>query len=136
MDSVIGFDDRIRSVLGAHREVRLAMLFGSFADPRRPPGYESDIDIAVAGERPLSSGQIHALIEKLALATARPVDMIDLQCAAGVVLRRALTAGRLLLCHDRRLYAELIKRMVFEEADFEPYRRRILEDRRRAWIGR
>jgi hypothetical protein len=47
-----------------------------------------------------------------------------------------------ILRHGTRLlgsetaYADLIRRHLFDQADFLPYRRRILAERRRGWIGK
>jgi uncharacterized protein len=120
-------------IAAGHPAVKLALLFGSVgAGTARS---HSDIDVAVAGERALSAEARGRLIEELALAFGRPVDLVDLQTAGAFLLREVLTKGKLQYCKDRRLYAELIKRMVFEQADFLPYRERMLRERRRAWIG-
>ncbi|MBI2295911.1 MAG: nucleotidyltransferase domain-containing protein [Betaproteobacteria bacterium] len=113
--------------------VRLALLFGSAAGGKDRPG--SDLDIAVAGDRALSAGEKTRLIEQLAQLTGRPVDLVDLQSAEGPILRQALTKGRPIHCADRALYARLIVRMLVDEADMAPYRRRILAERRKAWTG-
>ena len=52
-----------------------------------------------------------------------------------LLLGQIVKGGRRILGADER-YAELIKRYLFEEADFMPYYRRILEERRAAWIGK
>lgn len=76
-----------------------------------------------------------ALIQDLARRTGRAVDLVDLQTAHGTILHQVLHTGTLLYCADHSLYAALIKRHLFEEADFRPYRDRILTERRQAWIG-
>jgi len=45
-----------------------------------------------------------------------------------------LRQGRRLFCDDTTRYAELLKRWMFDQADWMPYRRRILQTRRQAWI--
>ncbi len=64
----------------------------------------------------------------LAECTGRPVDLIDLQTTGEPLLGQILKHGKRLLGEDA-LYAELIKRHVFAEADFMPYYRRILMER-------
>jgi len=123
----------IRSVLERHPEIRIALLFGSLAS--REARTDSDLDLAVAADQPLSAGLKGALIAELAQATGRPVDLVDLRTAAGLVLKEALTTGMRLRVTDHALLAGLVTRMWFDEADFEPYRRRILEARRKQWIG-
>jgi uncharacterized protein len=128
-----GIDQRIRHVMARHPSVVMAILFGSTAK-----GYarnDSDLDIAVSTSTPLTPQAHIALIEDLALAFGRPVDLIDLDQTHSPLLHQVLTQGRKVLCHDRTRYAELLLRMLYEEADYMPYYRRILSDRRRAWIG-
>jgi predicted nucleotidyltransferase len=124
---------RLLKVIARHPAVTLAILFGSLAEGAAR--FESDLDLAVAGTAPLDrQARIH-MVEDLASAFGRPVDLIDLNCLHGPLLHRVLTEGRLILCKDRTQYAELIQRMLAEEADVMPYYRRILAARRNAWIG-
>ena len=125
-------NNRIRQVLNQHGGIRLAILFGSLALGRATP--ESDLDLAVLMAAPLSAETRMALIGDLAQATGRPVDLIDLRTTGESVLGQILKHGVRLFGSDSD-YAELIKRHLFEEADFMPYRRRILTERRQAWIG-
>ncbi|MEA3221343.1 type VII toxin-antitoxin system MntA family adenylyltransferase antitoxin [Immundisolibacter sp.] len=124
-------NDRIRQVLMQHGDIRLAILFGSLAVGRATPA--SDLDLAVLMQAPLSAETKMALIGDLSLATGRPVDLIDLRTTGEPVLGQILKHGVRLFGSDSD-YAELIKRHLFEEADFMPYRRRILTERRQAWI--
>lgn len=126
-------DRTIESVMSRYPSVVLAILFGSMAKDR--PHNDSDLDIAVASSTPMTAQPYIAIVEDLALALGRPVDLVDLDRTHNPLLRQILTTGRRVLCHDRTRYAELILRMVYEEADFMPYYRRILSERRQAWIG-
>lgn len=126
-------DETITRVMSRHPSVVLVILFGSMAKDR--PRADSDIDIAVASSTPLTAQTHIAIIEDLALAVGRPVDLIDLDRTHNPLLQQILTKGRRVLCHDRTRYAELLLRMVYEEADVMPYYRRILSERRQAWIG-
>jgi len=96
---------------------------------------DSDVDIAVAGNRTLDAALQMRLIESLATTLGRPVDLVDLRKAGYFLLRQALLRGEIIYCADRSLLAEMRKRMVFEREDFAPYHRRVLRERRRAWIG-
>ena len=127
-------DGKLRAVLSGHPDIALAIVFGSLA--RDSANRDSDLDLAVAGQARLGPDARVRLIEDLAYAFGRPVDLVDLQEAHGPILHQAVTRGRLLLCKDRTLYAEIIRRMLYEEADVMPYYRRILAERRRAWIGK
>lgn len=126
-------NNRIRQILSRHGDIRLAMLFGSLAEGRATP--QSDLDLAVLMGAPLSAETKMTMIGELSQATGRPVDLIDLRVAGEPLLGQILKHGVRLLGSDND-YAELIKRHLFEEADFMPYRRRILAERRQAWIGK
>lgn len=119
--------------MSRYPSITLAILFGSMAQDRNRT--DSDLDIAVASSTPLITQTHIAIVEDLALAVGRPVDLIDLDQTHNPLLQQILTKGRRILCHDRSHYAELILRMVYEEADVMPYYRRILSERRQAWIG-
>lgn len=123
----------IQDVIRQHPELELAILFGSLAQegPVRP---DSDVDLGVSAGRALTSDEHRVLIEELALATGRPVDLIDLTQAGEPLLGQIVTHG-LRLTDDPDPFARLLYRHLVDEADFLPYRDRLLAERRRAWIG-
>lgn len=118
---------QITEALTDFSEIRVAFIFGSFATNRQTP--ESDLDVAVAFEKPLAASDKISLIDALAIRSGRPVDLVDLQTASGTILREALTHGRLLLCRDRNMYASLILRMWYDTADILPIFRSAQEKR-------
>jgi predicted nucleotidyltransferase len=127
-------DDRhaaVTAVVADHPAVRLAVLYGSVAQGAAGP--ESDLDLAVMGERPLSAGETVALVRALAHATGRPVDLVDLRTVHGALLAEVLRTGTRLYEADPTVYPSVLRRHLFDEADFRPYRDRILAERRRAW---
>lgn len=126
-------NNRIRQILSRQGDIRLAILFGSLAAGDATP--QSDLDLAVLMGIPLSTETKMTLIGELSQAIGRPVDLIDLRVAGEPLLGQILKHGVRLFGNDTD-YAELLKRHLFEEADFMPYRRRILADRRQAWIGK
>lgn len=71
---------------------------------------------------------------ELADAFGRPVDLVDLRVVGEPLLDQILGHGLRLLGDDEAL-ARLLSRHWLEEADFMPYRRRILAQRRQAWTG-
>jgi uncharacterized protein len=123
----------IGQVLARHPSIVVAILFGSLAAGKSRNN--SDLDFAVASTTPLAPQTRLQLIEELAIGLGRPVDLIDLTQTHGPLLQQILTKGRLLICTDRTRYADLLLRVVYEEADVMPYYHRILAERRRAWIG-
>ena len=123
----------IEQVLARHPSIVVAILFGSPATDRSRN--DSDLDLVVASATPLDPQIRIQLIEELAAALGRPVDLIDLTQNHGPLLQQILTKGRLIICTDRTRYADLLLRVVYEETDVMPYYRRILAERRRAWTG-
>ena len=126
-------NNRIQQVLAQHGGIRMAILFGSLAKAQAAP--QSDLDLAIQMDAPLTAEAKMALIGELSQAIGRPVDLIDLRVAGEPLLGQILKHGARLLGSDSD-HAELLKRHLFEEADFMPYRRRILAERRQAWIGK
>lgn len=129
---MLNIDPILVDVLSCHPQIRLAILFGSLAIDRAHFG--SDVDIAIDMGRRITPDEKSELIGVLAEKTGRPVDLIDVQTAGEPLLGQILAHGRRLYGNDRT-YAELIKKHLFAEADFMPYYRRILAERRSAWIG-
>jgi uncharacterized protein len=125
--------EAIRRILTAYGGVRMAILFGSLAKGHATP--ESDLDLAVSMAGSLTTETKMALIGDLAGALGRPVDLLDLRMVGEPLLGQILQHGVRLLGSDAD-HAELIKRHLFADADFMPYQRRILAERRRAWIGK
>lgn len=119
----------ILAALEKHPEINTAYVFGSVAKGKAKP--ESDLDIAVQGDKPLTAEQHIALVEDLAFATGRAIDLIDLK-TAGEPLLGEILQGQRLLGSDAE-HAELIKRHLFDSADFLPYVERMLAERRAQW---
>ena len=65
--------------------------------------------------------------QSLSLAVKREVDLVDLSTAWGLILRQVLTTGTLALKRSDTAHAMLLKRMLFDQADMEPLRQRIIE---------
>lgn len=124
---------QLSTVLEAFPQIELAVLFGSVARGCERP--DSDVDIAVAARRALTTEEKIALVEALAERTGRPIDLVDLRTVAEPLLGQILRHGRRLQGSDTA-YGELISRHLFEQADFMPYRARVLAERRAAWIGK
>ena len=122
----------ILHVLEQFPEVKLAYLFGSAA--RGQLTSKSDIDVAVAAETKLPLETRLAMTIQLSKALHREVDLIDLQDVTGEILQQSLCEGTNLLQKDAGLYARLIQRLWFDQADMMPYRRRILAERRRRFL--
>ena len=126
-------DAQLKEVLAHFPKIALAVLFGSVALGRQRA--DSDLDIAVAADHPLTVEEKICIINALAERTGRPIDLIDLSVASEPLLGQIVRHGRRLLGSDT-LYGDLISRHLFEQADFMPYRTRVLAERRMAWIGK
>lgn len=128
-----GIDAVLLDVLVRFPALVLALVFGSVAQGRERA--DSDLDIAVAANRALTATEKMDIIAALAERTGRPIDLIDLKMVAEPLLGQIVRHGRRLFGSDKA-YGQLISRHLFEQADFMPYRSRVLAERRAAWIGK
>lgn len=124
--------EKIQSVLAEHPEIQLAYLFGSMAAGSATA--TSDADIAVQTCSPLAVEAKISLVEEIAIATGRPVDLIDLRKTGEPLLGQILQHGIRLKGNDT-LHAELMRRHIFDSEDFLPYVRRMLAERRQSWTS-
>jgi len=108
----------------------LAILFGSQATGDITG--ESDIDLALLTDMPISSGLKLELVEMIGARFGRPVDLVDLYHAAEPILGQVFKGKRLL--GDDATYARLLTKHLINSADFAPLQQRILDERRNAWI--
>ncbi|MCX7100857.1 MAG: nucleotidyltransferase domain-containing protein [Methylobacter sp.] len=126
-------DQQLREVLTRFPTLLLALVFGSVAEGRQHA--DSDLDIAVTAKQALTAIEKMDIIAALAEQTGRPIDLIDLNMVAEPLLGQIVRHGRRLFGGDGE-YGRLISRHLFEQADFMPYRNRILAERRTTWIGK
>jgi predicted nucleotidyltransferase len=96
----------------------LAILFGSMAAGRARP--HSDIDIAVYPRQPLDHSALQDLSDRIALATGRPVDLVDLSRSEGTLLRQILRTGKVLFAKRPGILGTLHERLLVWQEDFEP----------------
>jgi predicted nucleotidyltransferase len=122
----------LREILENHPGIRQAVVFGSVVSGNAKP--DSDLDIAIEADRPISAEEKIRLIEDLAAATGRPIDLIDLKTAGEPLLGQILQNGQRILGSNAD-YAALIRRHLFDAEDFLPYAQRMLHERKQAWIG-
>jgi predicted nucleotidyltransferase len=123
----------VAKALAIQPDIVLAILFGSVAAGKECA--DSDIDIAVDAGRVLTAREKMSLISKLAEVVGRPTDLVDLHIVGEPLLGQILHYGQRILGSDTS-YANLIRKHLFDQADFLPYRQRILLERRQAWIGK
>ena len=121
----------LRELLSRQNDIRLSIVYGSVADGRETA--ESDLDIAVLADSPLTPERKMALIDALARMSERPIDLIDLSTIGEPLLGEILQHGQRLTGADST-WATLVSKHLFDAADFLPYRNRMLRERREAWI--
>jgi predicted nucleotidyltransferase len=126
-------DDQLREVLQGFAQIKLAILFGSVV--KGTANAQSDLDLAVIAVKPLRAAEKIQIMEALAVATGRPIDLVDLYAGPEPVLGQVIKHGRRILGTDT-VYAQLLYRHLIEQADFVPLQNRILSERRMAWIGK
>jgi predicted nucleotidyltransferase len=122
---------QIEEVLRQFAYVEVGILFGSVAANRE--AFYSDVDVAVAATRPLTTEEKMSLMDALALRTGRPVDLLDLSQASGTILHQSLTKGLVLVNRNPMLYARLILTMLYDQADMAPLRQRMARKRLEAF---
>lgn len=125
-DSLTALVARLERIPG----LRLALLFGSTAGGVTRE--DSDVDIALLGDAPLSGETRLALAAELDRVIGREIDIVDLHGVPEPLTGEAL-AGRTLI--DRNgARAELMLRHLVAVEDFLPLQRRLLADRRRRFL--
>ena len=122
----------IQSVLDKHTDIELAYVFGSLAKGTATPA--SDLDIALQTTTPLGAQEKIHFIQEFAAATGRPIDLIDLRNAGEPLLGEILRDG-MRLKGSNSAHAQTVSRHLFDSADFLPYVRRILAERRQKWTN-
>jgi predicted nucleotidyltransferase len=127
-----GLPSRLTAVLSAQPDVVFATLFGSVA--KGTARADSDLDVGVLANTPLTAQRKQQLVRDLAVASGRPVDLVDLRNAGPVVLASALR-GLQLVGRGSAAHAALLSRAWTDAADFLPVRERILRERRNAWTS-
>jgi predicted nucleotidyltransferase len=122
----------LRHVLERQPGIRQALVFGSVAAGTARA--DSDLDVALEAEHPLSAVEKAQLMAELAAATGRPIDLVDLKTVGEPLLGQILRFGQRVLGSPAD-HAALMRRHLFDNSDFQPYVSRMLGERRRAWKG-
>jgi len=109
-------------------DLRLALLFGSFATGKVHAS--SDIDIAVAYPQCLSLDERISKAQALSAEINKEIDLVDLRTAHGILLQQILAHRRTLVNRDPELYGMIIARRINEEEDLMPLYEQGLQARR------
>lgn len=119
--------------LADREDIHLVTLFGSFASDQATA--DSDIDIALYPQDPLSSATIQKISDQLAQATARSVDLVDLIHTNGSLLRQILRHGKVVFSKHPGTLGALTERLLDWQADFEPLRHAISSAQRHRYLA-
>lgn len=122
-------DEQLAQFLTRYSRLKLAILFGSLAEGSATS--DSDIDLGLLFDAPLSSNLKLELMETIGAEFGRPVDIVDLYYAPEPVTGQVFKGKRLL--GEDTIYAELLTKHLLNTADFLPLRERILAERRAVW---
>lgn len=123
---------QLTALLSRYPLIKLAILFGSQADPARKKHFGSDIDLAIMTTGPISSHFKMELMQTISTKLGRPVDIVVVNDVPEPISGEVLKGQRLL--GDHNTYAQLLTRHLLNVADFLPLRQRILKERRDRWI--
>ena len=123
----------LKKILARFATIDLAIVFGSVA--KNQAGAESDLDIAINTQTPLSVKEKIEIISALAEATGRPIDLVDLREVGEPLLGQIVQHGQMIIGSPTQKAALLSKHLI-DAADFSPYQTRILAERRNAWINK
>lgn len=116
-------------------EIFLGFVFGSVLN-KKTFNKESDIDIGIAGEKIFPTEFLLKLNLELSAQFNHEVDIIDLHRVSGVILQQILCKGNLLVNKCPELYAKIIKKMWYDQADVMPNTRFILKYRRDKFLSK
>ena len=123
---------KLLDVLAAWPTLSVVIVYGSAATGTMRP--TSDIDLAVLGPQPLAAEIRLAIMADVTRATGRDTDVLDLQQARGTILSEILTLGVRLRVTQPAALELLMKRLVYDEADYMPLYRRLLRERRERFL--
>lgn len=128
----LSLTQQLTTLLSRYPMIKLAILFGSRADPARTKHFGSDIDLAIMTGEPISSHFKMELMQAISTELDCPVDIVVVNDAPEPILGEVLKGQRLL--GDHNTFAQLLTRHLLNVADFLPLRQRILKERRDRWI--
>ncbi len=132
-DTVPEVIKRIKSILNDVPGLQLAILYGSAVTGRMRK--DSDVDIALLFDRPMSAQKKMELISHVESELRRDVDLADLYALTGTILKQILRKGHVLVQSKPGVLAGLVQRMIYNQADMMPYITRTLIERQKRFIN-
>lgn len=123
---------QLANMLKDERGLKLAIIYGSVAAGTMRPN--SDIDLALLFDQPLSAERKMKIAASLERKTLRTVDIVDLSSISGTILKNVLCKGKVLIQNEEGLFTRLAKTMIYNQTDMMPYVNRTLRERQRRFI--
>jgi predicted nucleotidyltransferase len=113
-------------------KIQFAAIFGSYA--KNCNRTDSDLDIAIAAESPMNYKDIMHIKTELTAFLDKEIDLIDLNTVNGLILKEALCNCDIIVKKNTSLYANLIRKLIYDQTDMMPYYNRILKKRRKDYF--
>ena len=121
----------IHDFFSRETKAEIVLLHGSFASGRQRE--ESDVDLAVLYDKPLTTDQLIQLSQDLGSLLRREVDLVDLATCHGAILQESLVRGKQILLLNPERLSTLIKRMWYEREDDARFSAKTIAERRAHW---
>jgi predicted nucleotidyltransferase len=131
-DEITGLTKRITEELRDDAGLEMVIVHGSQVSGKARA--DSDVDIAVLYDAPLSVRQRFSLLARLENVLGKPVDLVDLFSLHGTILKKILTTGKVLLGRGSVKHVQLLRRMIFNQEDMMPYYNRAIAERLKRFI--
>lgn len=100
------FGRMLLEMLSKHVDVKLVILFGSYAENSQ--SVQSDIDIAFLSESVISNLQRWHISQEIASELSRDVDLVDLAQANDVLRYQIVTTGEILYNDGKDLFLDQV----------------------------
>lgn len=130
--AVSGNAAQIKTILCKEPRLKLAILYGSAATGKMRP--DSDIDVALLFDHPLSTDKKMELLARLEHELGRDIDLVDLFNLNGTILRRILSKGLILVQTQPGVMEALVRKMIYNQTDMMPYVTRTLIERQQRFV--
>jgi len=112
--------------------IQLAILFGSFA--KGSPTKNSDIDLAIELDSPLTTDKKLSILQSLGEITDRKIDLIDLKTVGEPLLSQVIKHAKILK-DNKSKFIDLSIKNVYMMEDFTPYIQRTIKQRQRRLLN-
>lgn len=122
---------KLKDYFSHHKEITVAILFGSFA--KGTADSTSDVDVAIHADSSLSMEQFAEMQLSLSTVCGRDVDLADLRHAEGTFLYQIMTTGRRITYDENTYVYYAMKALDFHET-YLPILRACQQERIRRFV--